>query len=140
MVVIPLERARRRAKPTFAHPLNRPAPIRGTFQAPSGRPGTMTGLLRLHRLVQRGDRLQGIVFFTGDLSDGDGSHVGVASRRMIVSAEIVRSASGIHVSIGPLEVDLLGFAVSVEAVTMQLGTAVPGEGSETDSARESARS
>jgi hypothetical protein len=92
----------------------------------------MTGSMRLHRLVLASGRLRAIVVFTGDLFDADDSHVGVGSRRMVVSAEIVRSASGITVTIGPLEVNLLGLTISVEAVTMEMGTAVAGQGAEDD--------
>ena len=111
--------------------------MRGTFQAPSGRPGTMTGSMRLHRLVLESGRLRAIGVFTGELFDADGSRVGVGSRRTIVPVDIFRSASGISVSIGPLDVDLLGLAVSVEAFSMELGTAVPVQGGEFDRRLES---
>lgn len=137
MVVIPLARGRRTAKPKSVHPLSRAVPICGTFQSPSGRPGRMTGLMRLHRLVLAPGRLRAIVVFTGELFDADGSRVGVGSRRTIVLAEIVRSASGISVSIGPVDVDLLGLAVSVEAFTLEMGSAVPVQGGEFDRRLES---
>ena len=95
MVVIPLARTRRRAKPTQTHPPDRPVPTQGKFRAPSGRPGLMTGSMRLHRLVLASGQLRAIVVFTGELVDVDGSRVGVGSRRALVSAEFVRSPSGI---------------------------------------------
>jgi hypothetical protein len=125
VVVIPLARGGRRARTRQAHPLNRPEPIRGTFQAPSGRPGTMTGLMRLHRFVLASGRLRAVVVVTGELFDADGSRVGVGSRRKVVPVEIDRLAGVISVSIAPHEVDLLGLAVSVNALTMEMGTALP---------------
>jgi hypothetical protein len=123
--VIPLTRGRRSDKPDTLHPLNRSVPIRGTFRAPSGRPGSMSGVMRLHRLVIAAGRLRAVVFFTGELLDSDGSRVGVGSRRAVVPAEIARSSSGIVVSIGPVEVDLIGLTVSVRAFTLAMGAAVP---------------
>ena len=59
-------------------------------------------------------------------------HGGVVRRGRIVcrsrqpssggAADVVRSAAGISVTVGPLDVDLLGLAVSVEKFTMELGT------------------
>jgi hypothetical protein len=130
VVVIPLERERRRAKPTVVHQMSRPAPMRGTFRAPSGRWGTMSGLMRLHRLVLESGRLRAVAVFTGELLDADGSRVGVGSRRAIVPAELIRSATEILVSIGPLDVDLMGLAVSVEGFSMEMGSDVPIQGGE----------
>ena len=129
MVVIPFARGRRRAKHTCVSPLSRTAAMRGSFQAPSGRAGTMTGWMRLRRFVLESGRLRALAVFTGELFDVDGSRVGIGSRRMLVPVEMVRSKRGISVSIGPLDVDLMGLAVSVEAFSMELGTAGPVQGS-----------
>jgi hypothetical protein len=104
--------------------------MRGTFRAPSGRAGTMTGSMRLYRLILTSGRLGAIAVFTGELLDADGSKVGIGSRRTIVPAEIVRSARGLSVTIGPLDVDLLGLTVALEAVTLEMGSGAPGESGE----------
>ena len=122
MVAIPLARGRRRARPDFAHPRNRPVATRGTFRGPSGRLGTMSGSMRLHRLALVSGRVRAVGVFTGELFDADGSCVGVDSRRAVAPADVVRSAAGISVTVGPVDVDLLGLAVSIEEFTMELGT------------------
>jgi hypothetical protein len=92
----------------------------------------MSGVMRLHRLLIAAGRLRAVVFFTGELLDSDGSRVGVGSRRAVVPAEIVRSSSGIVVSVGPVEVDLIGLTVSVEASTMAMGSVVPVQGDDAE--------
>ena len=129
MVVIPLARGRRTRKPTFDHPLSPPAPVQGTFRAPSGQWGRMTGLVRLHRLVVKSGQLHAIAVFAGELLDADGSRVGVGSRRATVPADMARSADGISLSIGPLDVNLLGLTVGIEGFAMEMGTAKPSEAS-----------
>lgn len=123
MAVIPITRGRRRANRTLTPTLNRSAQTHGTFRAPSGRQGAMTGSMRLDRLVLASGRLRAIAVFTGELVDADGSRVGVGSRRAVAPADIVRSANGMSLSIGPLDVDLLGLVVSVEAFTVEMRTA-----------------
>jgi len=125
VVATPRARGRRRANPDFAHPQNRPAATRGTFRAPNGRLGTMSGSMRLHRLALVSGRVRAVGVFTGELFDSDGSSVGVGSRRTVAPADVVRSAAGISVTVGPLDVDLLGLAVSVEEFTLELGTTLP---------------
>lgn len=83
----------------------------------------MSGLMRLHRLVLESGRLRAVAVFTGELLDADGSRVGVGSRRTNIPADVVRSATGITVSIGPLDVDLLGLAVHVESFCLEVETA-----------------
>jgi hypothetical protein len=80
----------------------------------------MSGLVRLHRLVLESGRLRAIAVFTGELLDSDGSRVGVGSRRTSIPADVVRSATGIAMSSGPLDVDLLGLAVHVEAFSLEM--------------------
>jgi len=121
VVVIPIARGRRPVKRPFTH--NRPEPTHGIFRAPSGRPGAMTGSMRLRRLLVGSGPLRALVVFTGELVDADGSRVGVGSRRAVVPAEVTRSANGISLSIGPLDVDLLGLTVRIDAFTLEMGTA-----------------
>jgi hypothetical protein len=92
----------------------------------------MTGLVRLQRLVMQSGRLHAIAAFTGELFDADGTRVGVGSRRVVVPAEMARSLTGISVFIGPMDVDLLGLAVSVEALSIELGPAVPAVGGDAE--------
>ena len=85
----------------------------------------MSGSMRLHRLALVSGRVRAVGVFTGELFDADGSCVGVDSRRAVAPADVVRSAARISVTVGPLDVHLLGLAVSVEEFTMELGATVP---------------
>ena len=90
-------------------------PISGTFPSPSGRSGTMTGWLRVERL--RLDRNHSSVdgVFTGELFDADGQRIGSCSRRQSAPARTGESDDG-PVTVGPVDVDLMGLLVSVPAV------------------------
>jgi hypothetical protein len=87
----------------------------------------MTGSMRIYRLVLASGRLAALAVFTGELLDADGSKVGVGSRRTVVPADINRSGSGTSVSIGRHDVDLLGLTVTLDAVTLEVGSGPPGE-------------
>jgi hypothetical protein len=95
------------------------ARISGGFTAPSGRAGTATGWFRLARLHVAGDRLSASGVVTADLVDADGTEVGVGSRRLTVPADVDRSSPGAAVLIGPVDVDLLGLSVRVQAFAVQ---------------------
>lgn len=90
-------------------------PVRGTFRSPSGRSGTMTGSVRVERVVTTSGSLwvQGV--FTGELLDADGSHIATSSRRHLACARIARDLEGAPTVVGPVQIDLLGLRVSVPA-------------------------
>jgi hypothetical protein len=95
-------------------------PLLGSFRSPSGRTGTMTGSVRLESAGTSADNhlwVQGV--FTGELVDADGSHIGVTSRRKVVPARIARDLQGAPTVVGPLQVDLLGLTVSVQAFVVE---------------------
>ena len=92
-----------------------PVPLAGTFWSPRGRLGHMVGALRVHRLVvvPRGTFVSGV--FTGELRDGDGSLVGVDTRRATIAADLVREGAGYLPVLRPFQLDLMGITVDVEA-------------------------
>ena len=92
-------------------------PISGTFPSPSGRSGTMTGWLRVERL--RLDREHSSVegVFTGELVDADGQRIGSCSRRHSAPARTGESDDD-PITVGPVDVDLMGLVVSVPAVSV----------------------
>jgi len=101
----------------------RSIPIHGTFRSPRGRSGTMRGSLRLQRLsmTPEGACAEGV--FTGELFDADGSRVGTGSRRQSAPAGI-GGPEGSSVTIGPLDIDLMGFVISVPAISVPAPCAV----------------
>jgi hypothetical protein len=108
------------AGPSLAHA----AAVRGTFRSPKGKVGTMTGWLRLDRFVVAAEGLHAAGVFTGQLTDADGTLIGVGSRRKTVPAEISRSERGIMATIGPVDVDLLGLVVAINPFSVE--ARVPG--------------
>lgn len=88
-------------------------PFVGVFRSPRGRVGTLTGHLRLQRLVivPRGVFVTGV--FTGELREQDGTLIGVDSRRCTVRADLQRDDTGLAAVIRPTRLDLMGIAVDV---------------------------
>lgn len=105
---------------TVEHPA-----VTGTFRSPRGRSGVMTGFLRVQRLVlaPRGAFLTGV--FTGELRDADASLIGVDSRRVSAAVDLVRDADGYTPVVRPLQLDLMGIRVDVDAVRIDPGLAFP---------------
>ena len=117
MTVIPFpHRPPPRPDPTWP-PHWRSVPIHGTFPAPSGRCGMMIGSLRLeHVRVSAGQSwVDGV--FTGDLFNAEGEHIGACSRRQSAPARLGESPDA-PISVGPVEVDLMGLVVTVSAVSL----------------------
>jgi len=77
----------------------------------------MTGTLRLQRLsvTAQGTSVEGV--FTGELFDADGSRVGTGSRRQSVPAGVGGPDDG-SVTIGPVDIDLMGFVISVPPISV----------------------
>lgn len=88
-------------------------PFTGAFRSPRGRAGTMQGHLRLQRLVvvPRGVFVTGV--FTGELSEPDGTVIGVDSRRCTVAADLRRDEHGLRAVVRPMRLDLMGIVVDV---------------------------
>ena len=88
-------------------------PFTGVFRSPRGRAGTMSGHLRLQRIVivPRGVFVTGV--FTGELREHDGTVIGVDSRRCTVPADLQRDDNGLEAVIRPMQLDLMGIVVDV---------------------------
>ena len=88
-------------------------PFVGVFRSPRGRAGTMSGHLRLQRIVivPRGAFVTGV--FTGELREPDGTLIGVDSRRCTVPADLQRNDNGLEAVIRPMQLDLMGIVVDV---------------------------
>ncbi len=99
--------------------------ITGTFRSPRGRPGCMTGHLRLRRLViaPRGAFVTGV--FTGELREPDGTLIGVDSRRATAPADLVRDDRGMRPVVRPLQLDLMGITIEVDPFAIEPSLAFP---------------
>ena len=115
MTVIPFpQRPPPRLNPTLPQ-TRRSVPVRGTFRAPSGRCGTMTGSLRLEHVRVGSDELWVAGVFTGEMFDADGERIGACSRRQSAPAHLGDSGEAL-VTVGPVDVDLMGLVVTVSTV------------------------
>ncbi len=121
MTVIPFRQRHTGPESAPVLTLIRKAAIRGTFRAPNGRTGTMTGWLRLRRFVLVSDQLCAAGIFTGTLFDADGRPIGLGSRRHTAPAAVSNGGPQVTAVIGPVDVDLLGLTVTIEAFELALG-------------------
>jgi hypothetical protein len=95
------------------------ARVTGSFGSPSGRLGTLTGSYRLERFEWGAGRLMAAGVFIGVLVDADGTRVGLAARRHTSPVDVVAAGHrGLVVLIRPVQVDLLGFLVTMDATSI----------------------
>ena len=124
MRTTPVPENRTDAEPPARPSLTHATAVRGTFRSPKGKVGAMSGWLRLDRFVVAAEGLQAAGVFTGELIDGDGTLIGVGSRRKTVPASISHAERGIMATIGPVDVDLLGLLVTIRPFSVE--ARVPG--------------
>jgi hypothetical protein len=123
MTVIPFAARAARWETGTAPPLAIVAAVTGTFCSPTGRGGTFTGSYRLERFVWQFGLLAAAGVFTGELTEADGSHIGMGSRRQTAVVEVVASGTAPVIRLGPLDVDLLGLLVTVNEMSIDVHTA-----------------
>lgn len=104
------------------------AAVSGEFGSPSGRTGRFTGAYRLERFVTQFGHLAAAGVFTGELTEADGTPVGVGSRRHTAAVELVAGPGALVARIGPLDVNLLGLLVGVDEFEMQVRRNLPADG------------
>ena len=119
MTVIPFT-GRTQRSGTAAPPPAAPAVVTGSFGSPSGRAGTFVGSYRLERCLSRFGQLAAAGVFTGQLTDADGRSIGLGARRTTVAVQVVSTATALLVQIGPLDVNLLGFLVGVDELSVDV--------------------
>ena len=120
MTVLPF-RAPSEARAPGTGPPGGSAEVLGTFQAPDGGRGLFTGAYRLERLLDEPGQRAAAGVFTGELHAADGSHVGTGSRRLTCAAVVGSASSAYEVCLGPVDVNLLGFMVSVGEFSITMG-------------------
>lgn len=124
MTVIPLRT--RSCRPTSGRsrppaPGRVPAlPATGSFGSPSGSGGTFVGSYRLERCLAQFGQLAAAGVFTGELVDSRGARLGVGARRTTVAVHAQRTGRGLEVQLGPVDVNLLGFLVTIDELSIDV--------------------
>ncbi len=92
--------------------------VTGSFVSPSGGTGTFTGWYRLERFASEFGQLAAVGLFTGELTDDHGGRIGTSVRRQTAAVEVMASETALLVRVGPLDVNLLGFLVTVTELSV----------------------
>jgi hypothetical protein len=58
--------------------------------------------------------------FTGELTSADGTRVGMGSHRQTTAVEVLASKTGPVIELGPVDVPLLGFLVTINQISINL--------------------
>ena len=103
----------------------RTAAVTGTFWSPQGPAGTFTGTYRLERLLDQYGQTAAAGVFTGELVGAGGENLGMASRRHTAAAELDAGADAFRARMGPVDVNLLGFLVSVHEFEVSVPRELP---------------
>ena len=104
---------------------SRTTAVTGTFWSPQGPAGTFTGTYRLERLLDQYGHAAAAGVFTGELLGARGEHLGVASRRHTAAADLDTAVHAFTARIGPVDVNLLGFLVTVDEFTVSVPRDLP---------------
>lgn len=99
--------------------------VTGTFWSPQGPAGSFTGTYRLERLLDQYGQTAAAGVFTGELVGAGGEHLGVASRRHTAAAELDTAVDAFVARVGPVDVNLLGFLVTVDEFTVSMPRSLP---------------
>ncbi len=110
----------------------------GHFTSPGGGHGDFVGTYRLERLVDQYGQTAAAGVFTGELIGADGERIGLASRRHVAAAEVSDGPTDRCVGLGPVDVNLLGFLVTMEAFTVTVSRDLPATGASRRSPRSAA--
>jgi hypothetical protein len=106
------------------------SPVRTTAVAgilrAAGADGVFTGTYRLERLVDQYGQSAAVGVFAGTLTSGDGERLGMGSRRHTAAAESSSTPNAIRVDIGPVDIVVLGFEVTVDAFSVIIPRNLPG--------------
>ena len=100
----------------------------GHFSSPGGGHGSFIGTYRLERLVDQYGQTAAAGVFTGELIGADRERIGLASRRNVAAADVADGPNDRSIGLGPVDVNLLGFLVTVEAFTVALPRDLPATG------------
>jgi hypothetical protein len=96
------------------------AVAKGTFASTTGGTGAFTGTYRLERFVSQYGQLAAAGVFTGALVDAGGIEIGMGSRQQTVAVEVATGPTGVVARLGPVDVNLFGFLVSVDEIAVEV--------------------
>jgi hypothetical protein len=99
--------------------------VTGTFWSPQGPAGSFTGTYRLERLLDQYGQTAAAGVFTGELVGAGGEYLGMASRRHTAAAELDTEVDAFLARVGPVDVNLLGFLVTVDEFTVTVPRTLP---------------
>jgi hypothetical protein len=103
-------------------------PITGTFTDAVGGTGTFAGAFDVERFVGRGGGLVAVGTLTGTLTDSLGNVVGTVDQTLrIPVADATGTCEILDLTLGPLDLDLLGLVVHLDQVHLNI-TAESGPG------------
>jgi hypothetical protein len=96
-------------------------PITGTFTDALGGVGTFTGNFDIQRFAARNGQLLAIGTLTGTLTNSLGAIVGTISQQLTIPvAGIAGTCDILHLTLGPLDLDLLGLQVHLDRVVLDI--------------------
>jgi len=98
-------------------------PITGT--TPDG--GTVAGTLEITKFAKRQGELVALGTFTETIKDAAGATVASGNQRLAVPVALDGTCDILHLTLGPLHLDLLGLVVDLNQVQLDI-TAVQGAG------------
>lgn len=96
-------------------------PITVTFTDALGGTGTFDGTMMIQRVVKSGGGLAAVGTVTGTATDSTGAGVGtVTNRAVTVPLQATRTCDILHLTLGPLDLTLLGLVVHLDQVVLDI--------------------
>jgi hypothetical protein len=102
-------------------------PVTGTFTDALGGTGTFTGTYEITRFTTQGGALAAVTTVTGTAVDSLGTTVGAVNQTATVPLAAAGTCDILHLTLGPLDLDLLGLVVHLDQVQLDI-TAEQGPG------------
>ena len=102
-------------------------PVTGTFTDALGGTGTFDGTYTINRVAKSGGGLAAVGTVTGTMTDSTGATQTVANRAVTVPLQATGTCDILHLTLGPLDLNLLGLVVHLDQVVLDI-TAEQGSG------------
>src|SRR5258705_1385652 len=95
-------------------------PITGTFTDALGGVGPFTGNFDIQRFVARNGQLLAVGTLTGTLTNSLGAVIGTITQQLILPVGAVGTCDILHLTLGPLDLNLLGLQVHLDRVVLDI--------------------
>jgi hypothetical protein len=99
--------------------------VTGAFWSPQGPAGTFAGSYRLERLLDQYGQTAAAASSPASWSAPEGERLGIGSRRHTAAAELDPTVHAYLARVGPVDVNLLGFLVTVDEFTVAVPRDLP---------------